>query len=127
MKLTLQLVIVVLNTQKKFRDNLLKFTLHTMGSSRYLISIPPPPQGGHFSFRPLTPWNFHSIGYLSDPWPLEFPLFSNLFRHPLEGIVIHQKMLLRYTVIRKVIVFVIKRENPFIHVSRVSNNLNFLS
>ena len=30
MKLTLQLVIVVLNIQKKFRDNLLKFTLHTM-------------------------------------------------------------------------------------------------
>ena len=65
MKLTLQLVIVVLNTQKNFPDNLLKFTLHTIGSSRYYPY--PHPQGGHFSFRPLTPWNFHSIGYLSDP------------------------------------------------------------
>ena len=68
MKLTLQLVIVVLNTQKKFRDNLLKFTLHTVGSSRY-YTYPHPLQGGHFSFRPLTPWNFHSMGYLSDPPP----------------------------------------------------------
>ena len=29
MKLTLQLVVVFLNAQTNFRDNLLKFTLHT--------------------------------------------------------------------------------------------------
>ena len=60
MKLTLQLVIVVLNTQKKFRDNLLKFTLHTVGSSRY-YTYPHPTTEGTF---PLDPWNFHSMGYL---------------------------------------------------------------
>ena len=30
MKLTLQLVVIVLNDQTKFHDNLLKFTVHTI-------------------------------------------------------------------------------------------------
>ena len=60
MKLTLQLVVVVLNTQKKFRDNLLKFTLHTMGSSRY-FPYPPPPIEGTFALDPSPPG-------ISIPW-----------------------------------------------------------
>ena len=98
MKLTLQLVIVVLYTQKskKFRDNLLKFILHTMGSSRYYPYPPPPtPHGGHFSFRPLTPWNFRN-----------FPTWLGT---PAENSYT-SKMLLRYTVMRKLIVFAIRRE-----------------
>ena len=66
MKLTLQLVIVVLNTQKKFRDNLLKFTLHTVSSSRY-YTYPHPTREGTF---PL------------DPLPLEFPFHGVLVRFP---------------------------------------------
>ena len=62
MKLTLQLVIVVLNTQKKFRDNLLKFTLHKMGSSRYYpYPNPPAPPPLTEGTSPL------------DPLSLEFP------------------------------------------------------
>ena len=30
---------------------------------------PYPPHGGHFSFRPSTPRNFHSRGFLSHPLP----------------------------------------------------------
>ena len=89
------------------------------------ISIPPP-HGGHFSFRPRPPWNFHFRGCLSDP-----PASENLrtiptwLGTPLERIVT-SKMLLRYTIMRKLIVSAIKREkNPFIHVSTVSYNLNF--
>ena len=34
MELTVQLVVVALNAQTKFRDNLLKFTLHTISYTR---------------------------------------------------------------------------------------------
>ena len=40
MKLTLQLVVFVLNVQTNFRDSLLKFTLHTMTQGkRHGISV----------------------------------------------------------------------------------------
>ena len=75
MKLTLQLVIVVLNTQKKSRDNLLKFILHTMGSSRYYPypHPPPPPKEGTFPLDPSPPGISISLGTCQIPWPLEFP------------------------------------------------------
>ena len=72
MKLTLQLVIVVLNTQKKSRDNLLKFTLHTVGSSRY-YTYPHPTTEGTFPLDPLPPGISIPWGTCQIPRPLEFP------------------------------------------------------
>ena len=69
---TLQLVIVVLNTQKKFRDNLLKFTLHTVGSSRY-YTYPHPTREGTFPLDPLPPGISIPWGTCQIPRPLEFP------------------------------------------------------
>ena len=57
-----------------------------------------------------------------DPHP---PGISNLVWHPLERLYL-SKMLLLYTVMRKMIVPAIKRKKkPFIHVNTVSNHLIF--
>ena len=89
------------------------------------ISIPPP-HGGHFSFRPPTPLEFPFQGVLiRPPAPENLRAFPAWLGTPLERIVT-SKMLLRYTIMRKLIVSAIKREkNPFIRVSTVSYNLNF--
>ena len=56
MKLTLQLVVVVLNAQTNFRDNFLKFTLHTSqyDTRRHEIASQPP-------FLPFQHNLFHEI------------------------------------------------------------------
>ena len=58
--------------------------------------------------------------------PLEFQKLSYLVETPLEGIF-QTKVLLHYTIMRKIIVYAIKqqRKKHFIHVNEVSNNLNF--
>ena len=66
--------------------------------------------GGHFRFRSPPPWNFHFRGACHTP-PPPAPGISVIFQvgYPLKRIF-PSKMPLRYTFMRKIIVFAIKRE-----------------
>lgn len=83
------------------------------------------------SILPLTPYppGISILGgdcHTPSHHPLEFQKLSYLVETKLEGIF-QTKVLLQYTIMRKIIVYAIKqqRKKHFIHVSEVSNNLNF--
>ena len=70
----------------------------------------PPPHGGHFGFRPPTPLEFPFQGVFVRPRPPP-PGIPSLVWHLLERLFL-SKMLLPYTIMRKMTDPALKRKNP---------------